>query len=100
MLRRAFQSAPLKTAGTVRSYTDYTHFHYPVWYGCTALTASLWFALFIGFMRSGSVYTKRASYKEDNLRIWRRKLGKGYKWAEDWGPEVKSLFKNVPDRVA
>jgi hypothetical protein len=99
MLRRALVSKPLAALGSARGYTDYTHFNYPVWTNCSVLLASLWISLYVGFLRAGTVYANRSSYKEDNLRIWRRKLGKGYKWAEDWGPEVKTIFKNLPDRV-
>jgi hypothetical protein len=99
MLRRSINSQLTAVTGSVRRYTDYSHYDYPIWHGLSWLTFGLWFALYVGFMRTGSVYTKRSSWKEDNLRIWRRKLGKGYKWAEDWGPEVKTMFKNLPDRA-
>ncbi len=99
MLRRVLNTQPLMAQGSVRRFTDYLHMQYPIWYNMSYLTWGLWTILYIGFMRTSSVFTARASYKEDNLRIWRRKLGKGYKWAEDWGPEVKTMFRNIPDRA-
>ena len=105
MLRRAIGvscqkhlvSAPTQTS--VRRYIDYHHHSYPVWGEAIFCILGYFLFCWVMFMRSSSVYTKRSEYKADYLRIWRRKLGKGYKWSDEWGPEKKTVFKNLPDRA-
>jgi len=80
-----------------RSYTDYEHRKYPVLYqvtwGLPIFYSVPWFVLFLG----GSViWKKRSEWKKDTLRYWHRKHGTGYKWGNDFGPEIKNVFKNIP----
>jgi hypothetical protein len=83
--------------GQFRRYIDYHHREYPLFkpiaYGAPAFFIAFW----IVYLRQGSVWTKRSEYKKDLLRSWRRRLGTGYKW--DFGPELKTVFTNLPDRA-
>ena len=100
MMRRSVLSTKAQLSIAARSYTDYTHMKFPPNTVVVNLTLLYFVGLFCFYMRMGTLYTGREEYKHDYLRIWRRKLGTGYKWAEDWGPEVKTIFKDLPSSVA
>jgi hypothetical protein len=102
MLRRlATANAPLASNSTVarRAYTEYDHRKYPalyqVVYGIPLYYSIMWFTLLL----AGSVVTKRSEWKKDYLRYWRRRKGTGYKWGNDFGPEITNTFKNLPSRA-
>lgn len=99
MFRRALQTPASKLAVAARPYTDYQHFKYPICgaiaYGIPAYFLFFWFI----WVRMGTVFTKRNEYKKDYFRVWRRKLGSGYGWSEDFGPQKETLFKNLPSSV-
>lgn len=103
MLRRALGSnTGRQLAGlskNVRCYTNYEHFKYPAWTNASLCVVGYFLVMWFVFVRIGSKYTTRSEYKNDYLRVWRRKLGTGYQWADAWGPQMDTVFKNLPDRV-
>jgi hypothetical protein len=99
MFRRALKPCQSVTAA-VRKYTDFQHFKYPVdpvW----AYGVPLYYAFFfVIWFRMSTVFTKRGEYKNDYLRVWKRKLGTGYAWSDAWGPEIQTFYKNLPSGTA
>ena len=102
MIRRVSGLAPARDATLVarRCYTDYDHHKYPVLYqivyGLPAMYLVIWFTMFF----AGSAMVKRSEWKKDIMRSWRRRKGTGYKWGNDFGPEIKNAFKNIPTGTA
>lgn len=96
MFRRATSSTLSKSFVQRRAFTDYQHHHYPsvpaIAYGIPALFGVYWLI----WMRIGSLQTKRSDYKKDLSRVWRRKLGSGYKWADEVPAKVTTFFKDLP----
>ncbi|ORC93005.1 uncharacterized protein TM35_000023310 [Trypanosoma theileri] len=88
-----------KTTSSVRRYTNYDHMKYPMDVQAVACVFGYILVMWFVFARIGSLYTNFSSYKTDYLRVWRRKLGTGYQWADAWGPQMETLYRNVPDRV-
>lgn len=82
-----------------RSYTELTHMKFPVYYGAVGVVLSYFVVTWLIFIRMGSKQSYRSEYKNDYLRVWRRKLGTGYQWADAWGPQVDTLFKDLPEEV-
>lgn len=104
MLRRALSVNTARTLASrptiSRCYTNYQHIKYPIHWKACAWLIGYFTVLWLGYVRVGSIYTYRSkSYKYDYLNIWERKLGKGYQWADAWGPEMTTIFKNLPVAV-
>lgn len=106
MLRRFSQPVagrtPLAatTISSKRNYTDYVHFKYPVSrvfvFGFMIYQVSMWFL----HLSQGSVWWKKnREWKRDVARTWTRRMGTGYKWSNDFGPELEHMFKNIPKGV-
>nr|CCC93761.1 conserved hypothetical protein [Trypanosoma congolense IL3000] len=91
--------AVAKLGVSSRRYTNYDHVHYPVDTKAVLCVLGYFCTLWVVFARIGSLFSYRANYKEDYLRVWRRKLGTGYQWADAWGPQMDTFFRNVPDRA-
>lgn len=99
MFRRVLTpSTKLSTA--VRKYTDYHHFKYPVDPRYAYGVPLYFFFFFVIWFRMGTVFTKRGEYKNDYLRVWKRKMGTGYQWSDAWGPEIQTFYKNLPTDTA
>ena len=97
MLRRFTAPATSRATVATRKYTDFHHRTYPTLPIITVfvpiVTVITWFA----FICWGSVvYESNRLYKKNLLRSWKRRMGKGYKWSDEIGPEVKTFFKNLP----
>ncbi|EAN97661.1 hypothetical protein C3747_40g893c [Trypanosoma cruzi] len=88
-----------RTSSSARCYTNYEHVKYPVDTQALACILGYFFVMWVLMARMGSLFSWRSEYKRDYLRVWRRKLGKGYKWSDEWGPKMDTVWKNVPDRV-
>lgn len=101
MLRRALGTNLGRQVAAVskRAYTDYHHIQYPVWKGAVLSIVGYFAVMWVIFFRMGTAITARSEYKNDYLRVWRRKLGTGYQWADAWGPEMDTIFKNLPEEV-
>ena len=98
MFRRVAVPSTKRAVGT-RAFTDYHHYPYPTMWSVAIGIPAIYFASYILFMRMGTIFTKRAEFKKDYLRIWRRKLGKGYKWSDEFGPQIENIYKNIPARA-
>lgn len=85
--------------GITRCYTNYDHIKYPVDRQAYAAIFLYFIGIWFLFARMGSLFSVRSQFKEDYLRVWRRKLGTGYQWADAWGPQIDNFWKNVPDSV-
>ncbi|KAH9581964.1 hypothetical protein LSM04_001698 [Trypanosoma melophagium] len=88
-----------KTSVSARRYTNYDHMKYPMDVQAVAAVLGYFLVMWLVFARIGSLYTRFSEYKTDYLRVWRRKLGTGYQWSDAWGPQMETLYRNVPDRV-
>lgn len=86
-------------AKSSRNYTNYDHHKYPVYNTAVISIVGYFLAVWILFARLGSLLSYRSEYKKDYLRIWRRKLGTGYEWSDAWGPQMDTVFKNLPEAV-
>ncbi|KAG5464000.1 hypothetical protein LSCM1_00179 [Leishmania martiniquensis] len=82
-----------------RSYTELTHMKFPVYYGAVGAVVGYFVVMWVVFLRMGSKSTARSEFKDDYLRVWRRKLGTGYQWADAWGPQMDTIFKELPEEV-
>jgi hypothetical protein len=95
MMRRFTPSVAVSRQ--TRSYTDYHHHTYPqiktITVGVPIGIMAYWFVfLFWG----SNLYEKNRVYKKNLLRSWKRRMGTGYGWAEDFGPTKEHVFKNLP----
>ncbi|KEG09195.1 hypothetical protein DQ04_05631000 [Trypanosoma grayi] len=103
MLRRAVgpqaSRALAKTSSTARCYTNFDHIKYPYHTQGVCCVLGYFLVMWVIFARMGSLFSMRASYKHDYLSVWHRKLGTGYQWADAWGPQMDTMWRNVPDRV-
>ena len=81
-----------------RMYTEMIHRTYPVVpqiaYGVPAIFLFYWLVM----IRIGSPFSGRAEHKKDYNRVWMRKLGTGYKWADEI-PKAETFFKNLPTKA-
>ncbi|KPA80105.1 putative mitochondrial hypothetical protein [Leptomonas pyrrhocoris] len=82
-----------------RSYTELSHMKYPVYYNAVGCVAGYFAVMWVVFCHMGAQESSRGQYKHDYLRVWRRKLGTGYQWADAWGPQMDTLFKDLPEEV-
>lgn len=82
-----------------RSYTELTHMKYPVYTNAACCVVGYFTVMWFVFCNMGARETSRGQYKHDYLRVWRRKLGTGYQWADAWGPQMDTLFKDLPEEV-
>lgn len=102
MLRRSLATigrrATSATQG-VRKYTNYDHIDYPVFNGAVVAVLGYFTVMWFIFASQGSTLWSRAEYKRDLFAVWRRKLGTGYQWADAWGPEFDTIFKELPEEV-
>jgi hypothetical protein len=94
MFRRALGIARINAP--VRHYTDHHHMQYPIEPLIAYGIPGYFFFFFLIWARMSTVYTKRADFKKDYNRRWQRTLGKGYGWAEDFGPKRETIFRNLP----
>lgn len=102
MFRRVVSSTPVgrQLAGvSKRAYTNYDHMKYPVYKNAVVAILGYFVVMWFIFNRQGSAATKHAEFKQDYLRVWRRKLGTGYEWADAWGPQIDTMYRNLPDEV-
>ncbi len=99
MLRRGILSQRIQISN-VRAYTDYTHHKYPnlapVSYGTVGALLLMW----IFSLSAGSMWwASNREWKSDVLRSWRRTLGTGYKWSDEWGPAIDNIYVGLPNRA-
>ncbi|KAG5488573.1 hypothetical protein JIQ42_00181 [Leishmania sp. Namibia] len=94
---RSLSSA--SAAVSYRRYTELSHMKFPVYYSAVGAVAGYFVVMWIVFLRMGSKSTARSEFKDDYLRVWRRKLGTGYQWADAWGPQMDTIFKDLPEEV-
>ncbi|RNF26676.1 uncharacterized protein Tco025E_01074 [Trypanosoma conorhini] len=103
MLRRAVgpQASRIlaRTSSSVRCFTNYDHMKYPVDRQAFFCVLGYFLVMWMIMARTGSLFTKRSEYKREYFRVWVRKLGTGYQWSDAWGPQMDTVWKNVPDRV-
>ncbi|EAN78034.1 uncharacterized protein TEOVI_000878400 [Trypanosoma equiperdum] len=103
MLRRVAGTELSRTVARLsvpsRRYTNYDHLHYATDTKAVLCILGYFVALWFVMLRIGSLFSCRAKYKDDYLRVWRRKLGTGYQWSDAWGPQIDTFFRNVPDRA-
>lgn len=105
MFRRALATSATRSATSAaaavsrRSYTELSHMKYPVYYNAVGCVVGYFAVMWIVFCRMGTRESARGEYKHDYLRVWRRKLGTGYQWADAWGPQMDTLFKDLPEEV-
>ena len=83
-----------------RGYTDYHHHKFPYipqfYWAQLVFICSTWLL----FLSLGSVWWEsNRAWKSDTLRSWRRLLGTGYRWSDEWGPQVDTIFTNLPTRA-
>eukprot|EP00758_Cryptobia_borreli_P016510 Tbor_TRINITY_DN6113_c1_g1::TRINITY_DN6113_c1_g1_i1::g.22736::m.22736 len=84
-----------------RLYTDYHHMQYPV-LNEIAIGVPLYFTcLYLFFFNSGQIsFRSPNDPRYDLFRVWKRKLGTGYKWSTEWPAEpIESVYKNLPSKV-
>jgi hypothetical protein len=95
MQRVALPVSKVSRAGQARQYTDYVHRKYP---GYNLLLAvPVWFTFQWWVMLTwNSNWFSSQDYKKDQLRSWKRRMGTGYGWSNDFGPEVTNIYKNLP----
>ena len=98
MFRRPMNLVVRNSVAT-RKFTDYVHREYPHWTLMAYAFPVVYLGGWVFFLRMGSVWTKRSEYKKDLLRCWRRRLGTGYRWSDEFGPEIKSVYTNLPSRA-
>ncbi|KAG5490049.1 hypothetical protein JKF63_00168 [Porcisia hertigi] len=105
MFRRALGASSVRGLSSVpaavsrRSYTELTHMKFPVYSGAVFTVLGYFVVMWVVYLRMGTKYTARSEFKDDYLRVWRRKLGTGYKWADAWGPQMDTLYKDLPEEV-
>lgn len=103
MFRRAISANVPRALSTLtrsnRAYTNYDHIKYPIYPKAVVSIVAYFVVMWFVLIRQGSLLTSTSAYKEDYLRVWRRKLGTGYQWADAWGPQIDTVFKNLPDSV-
>ncbi|CAD2214304.1 hypothetical protein AGDE_04875 [Angomonas deanei] len=101
MFRRALTPSVARKTGALtqsaRSYTDYNHFKFPVYWTGVAMVVGYFVTMWFVFVRQGTTLTARSEYKNDYLRVWRRKMGTGYQWSDAWGPQITTIFKDLPE---
>lgn len=102
MFRRSLAANKALTASltkNARCYTNYDHIKYPVHTTAVVSIVGYFITMWFIFVRQGSLFTARSEYKKDYLRVWRRKLGTGYDWADAWGPQIENMYKDLPEAV-
>lgn len=104
MLRRGILSQRIQQSNVVatatRSYTDYTHHKYPNLVVVSHGTVGALLLMWIFGLSAGSMWwSSNRELKSDILRSWRRTLGTGYKWSDEWGPVIETIYTGLPDRA-
>jgi hypothetical protein len=100
MLRRGLVKAPRvqPAFGTaVRSYTDYHHHQFPKLpifvYGWPFFLG----IAYLFWLSCGSIWWQsNRELKSDLARSWRRTCGTGYRWSTEWGPQINTIYKDLP----
>ena len=104
MFRRGIRIAPLvkpQLGVAQRSYVDLTHHKFPYipefLFGWVGFLTVGW----VFYLSCGTVWweANRAWKTDIYTRSWKRHLGTGYKWADEWGPQVESIYTNLPSGV-
>lgn len=105
MFRRALgvsagrRLSSMATTSASRQYTELSHMKYPVHTNAVCMVVGYLLVMWMIFVATGSRMSIRSAYKDDYLRVWRRKLGTGYQWSDAWGPQKDTIFKNLPEEV-
>ena len=103
MFRRSIQQQPriASTLGnSVRAYTDYHHHKYPTMTNLVMLSNGGLLAAWLLFLSAGSMwFASNREWKSDVARSWKRQLGTGYRWSDEVGPMIETIYVNLPDRA-
>ena len=104
MLRR-FAKAPARAVApqgalTRRTYTDYAHREYPrLWLAYFCILGGTFVSWAVLFGANSNWFEchrerHRAVFQRMHQRV--SSQATGYTWSSDWGPEIKSAYRNLP----